>query len=301
MVSISVRQNQAAAPDQNAIVSPAHHYRVSGPNPALGWVGGSGCHDAAGRRLFLPDGSPDPDTPGAYRYRHDPDTCDPTAPETDPANPRYEPPHLRHQPGDHWEIGGKPYDADGPGPYGTPGWYQDQRTGRHRRGELPDPLPAEQDRPSPSPRGRRRLGTEADEPHRFDRLREDAWDRWLIDSTPLAAAHHTPSRRRSAMAREAGLGWALWISLARWLVALLAGSPHRRGERRSRSLSRAGSLVRSRSEDTGTRDSRPQQDRRRNRACRARRGPSTGPRGAAAMARAVAGARRARAGVAAWA
>ena len=98
----------------------------------------------------------DPDVPGAYRYDpEDSASYDLSVPDSDPRSPRYEPPHLRHQPGDTWEIGGKPYDPLDPGPYGSPGWYQDQRTGRHRRGELPDPLPADEpDRyptPNPSP------------------------------------------------------------------------------------------------------------------------------------------------------
>ncbi|WP_156926228.1 hypothetical protein [Glycomyces arizonensis] len=96
------------------------------PDPALPVV-----------NFYEADPKADPNTPGAYRYN--PDTYDPSIPDSDPRSPRYEPPHLRHQPGDTFEIGGKPYDPLDPGPYGTPGWYQDNRTGRHRRGELPDP------------------------------------------------------------------------------------------------------------------------------------------------------------------
>jgi hypothetical protein len=163
--------------------------------------GFGGYYDSAGRRLFLLDGSPDPMTPGAYRFQASPDLCDLGAPESDPSSPRYEPPHLRHQPGDDWEIGGKPYDPDDPGPYGNPLWRPDTRTGRHRRGELPDPispperthaerpappsdaaadaaddddqaggqggqsaarLPIAPDRPRPSPRDRSRFWSEAD-------------------------------------------------------------------------------------------------------------------------------------------
>ena len=160
--------------------------------------GFGGYYDSTGRRLFLLDGSPDPMTPGTYRYRVSPDLCDLGAPESDPSSPRYEPPHLRHQPGDDWEIGGKPYDPDDPGPYGNPLWRPDTRTGRHRRGELPDPisppertdterpappsdatdddedqagrqggqsgarLPIAPDRPRPSPRDRSRFWSEAD-------------------------------------------------------------------------------------------------------------------------------------------
>ncbi|WP_026923142.1 hypothetical protein [Glycomyces arizonensis] len=290
---------------------------MSGPDPALGLVEASGRYDAAGRRLFLPDGSPDPDTPGAYRYRHDPSTCDPTAPETDPANPRYEPPHLRHRPGDDWEIGGRPYDPDDPGPYGSPGWYQDQRTGRHRRAELPDPLPSDtddeeptrphrplqSDRPRPDARQRfwpapRQEGDSEEEPYRFSNLREDAWDRWLIDSEPLAAAHRTPPSRRSAIGREAGLGWALWTGLAQWLIALFTGSPARRGERRSRSLPQPGPTTESRHRraPVARRTAPPPLPRQAGPVDRAARADR-----AAAMARAVAGARRARTEAAAWA
>lgn len=80
----------------------------------------------------------DPDSPGAYRY--DPDSSDPTRPESDPRSPRYEPPHLRHRPGDTWIIDrDRPHDPHDPGPFGSPDWSPDTRTGRHRRGELPDP------------------------------------------------------------------------------------------------------------------------------------------------------------------
>jgi hypothetical protein len=65
---------------------------------------------------------------------YDPD--DPNDPYNDPNDPN------RHRPGDTWEIGGKPYDPYDPGPW-APGRVRrpDPRTGRHRRGELPDPLP----------------------------------------------------------------------------------------------------------------------------------------------------------------
>lgn len=105
---------------------------------------GDGYYDWAGRRLFLADGEPDPMCPGAYRYQHNPAACDLEAPDSDPRSPRYEPMHLRHKPGDTWIIdANRPYDPYDPGPYGSPGWYQDERTGRHRRDETPDPLPAE--------------------------------------------------------------------------------------------------------------------------------------------------------------
>ena len=312
MVSTSVRQNQAAAPEQNTIVSPAHPHRVSGLDPTFGRAAASGHQGAAGRRLFLPDGSPDPETPGAYRYRHDPSTCDPTTPETDPASPRYEPPHLRHRPGDDWQIGGRPADPDDPGPYGSPGWYQDRRTGRHRRDELPDPLPSDTDaeeptRPHrplqpgrPDPGARRRFWSsprredDPEKPHRFSRLREDAWDRWLIDSAPLAAAHRTPPGRRPAIDREAGLGWALWIGLARWMIALFTGSPTRRGERRRSPAPPRPATETRPGEAPGAKRTAPPSPPHRT-------GPADRADRAAAMARALAGARRARAEAAAWA
>jgi hypothetical protein len=283
-----------------------------------------GFYDWAGRRLFLSDGSPDPMTPGAYRYQTRPDLCDLDAPDSDPASPRYEPDHLRHKPGDDWLIDrARPYDVLDPGPFGSPGWFPDRRTGRHRRGELPDPIPwweieeepdtaewaehaealydrrtrttresdaretaeaAEADRDWPDrldtrdtgrlddPSGRRRPhesggpggphdpggpgrprdpggpgwsgGGEAagsdrlgprpegghrgwdastsrpvvEAPHRFDKLREDAWDRFLIKSAPLAAAHRTA---RTAIEREGGptIG-----RLARF-IRIVAGAP----------------------------------------------------------------------------
>ena len=91
----------------------------------------------------------DPNSPGAYRY--DPDSSDPTLPESDPRSPRYEPPHLRHRPGDTWIIDrDRPRDPLDPGPYGAPDWYPDNRTGRHRRGELPD-APCEDEAPRSRP------------------------------------------------------------------------------------------------------------------------------------------------------
>ncbi|WP_026923428.1 hypothetical protein [Glycomyces arizonensis] len=226
MVSVSLRQNRPEPVERNP------HAYPHPDNPGLIERPG-GYYDWAGRRLFLPSGEPDPATPGAYRYQTRPDLCDLEAPDSDPASPRYEPPHLRHQPGDTWEIGGKPHDPEDPGPYGTPGWYQDRRTGRHRRNELPDPIPpwetdehdqvepvpshqAEPDRPSPSPH--RRYWNDTDEPHRFSRLREDAWDRWLIDSEPLAEAHH-----HTGTAKGGPLATALLRAFG-WIVALLTGA-----------------------------------------------------------------------------
>ncbi|THV30210.1 hypothetical protein [Glycomyces paridis] len=101
-----------------------------------------GFYDWAGRRLFLSDGSPDPMTPGAYRYQTRPDLCLLDAADDDPWSPRFEPDHLRHKPGDDWLIDdSRPYDVLDPGPFGSPNWFPDLRTGRHRRDELPDPIP----------------------------------------------------------------------------------------------------------------------------------------------------------------
>jgi hypothetical protein len=169
----------------------------------------------------------DPNSPGAYRY--DPDSSDPTLPESDPRSPRYEPPHLRHRPGDTWIIDrDRPHDPHDPGPFGSPDWRPDNRTGRHRRGELPDPprlldiphrpettQPRERaNRPSPGPtsegaEGRRwspgRSGDEPPEPpehprrrfweddhedrYDFGKLREDAWARFLVGSQELHRDH----------------------------------------------------------------------------------------------------------------
>ncbi|MQM28383.1 hypothetical protein [Glycomyces albidus] len=121
---------------------PRHNRAYSHPqNPGL-FEEVDGFYDWAGRRLFLADGSPDPMTPGAYRYQTRPDLCDLDAPDSDPSSPRFEPDHLRHKPGDDWLIDtDRPYDVLDPGPFGSPDWFPDRRTGRHRRNELPDPIP----------------------------------------------------------------------------------------------------------------------------------------------------------------
>ncbi len=223
MVHASVRQNRPDSVERNSQSYP-HPY-----NPGL-IEQPSGFYDWAGRRLFLPSGKPDPATPGAYRHQTRPDLCDLEAPDSAPSSPRYEPPHLRHQPGDTFEIGGKPHDPEDPGPYGTPGWFQDRRTGRHRRGELPDPIPPretgeheqieatpphrpESERPSPTPR--RDRSDDDRQPHRFSKLREDAWDRWIIDSEPLARAHeaHPVNNFLLAVVKRA----------LRWIAAIVAG------------------------------------------------------------------------------
>ncbi|GAA2140046.1 hypothetical protein [Glycomyces algeriensis] len=159
---------------------------------------------------------------GAYRY--DPDASDPSLPESNPDSPRYEPPHLRHRPGDTWIIDrDRPHDLLDPGPFGSEGWLPDSRTGRHRRGELPDPPRETEDdqprsdrahRPSPGPTSegaerrrpfpgrdgieppepperRRRRFWEDDHEDRYDfgKLREDAWTRFLAGSQELHHAH----------------------------------------------------------------------------------------------------------------
>jgi hypothetical protein len=145
-------------------------------------------------------------------------------PEADPSHPRYEPPHLRHQPGDEWKIGGKPHDPDDPGVFGSPGWRPDPRTGRHRRGELPDPLPSwQRPRAQAEPPRRRRFWTEPEEDDGerqavsevaqeesflFGRLREDAWDRFMIKSAPLAAAHWADRAALGRQHRDASPGIA---------------------------------------------------------------------------------------------
>ncbi|WP_100448060.1 hypothetical protein [Glycomyces xiaoerkulensis] len=115
-----------------------------------------------------------------------------------PGEPSYEPAHLRHRPGDDWKIGGRPHDPDDPGPYGTPGWRPDRRIGRHRRGELPDPLP--EDRASSTER-----------PQRFSRLREDAYRAFLRDSEELHQAHFEAPEPSLALVR---VRWFLRVLLA---------------------------------------------------------------------------------------
>ncbi|THV40530.1 hypothetical protein [Glycomyces buryatensis] len=145
---------------------------------------------------FLPDGSPDPMVPGAYRYRARPDLCDPSAPESDPANPHYEPPHLRHRPGDTWIIDrDRPYDPDDLGPYGSPDWKPDPRTGRHRRSELPDPLPPEEREAVPEPEA---ADAEPSPPRRRPPT---------AGSTGGPAAESVPSGRPSPGPRHPGRFW----------------------------------------------------------------------------------------------
>jgi hypothetical protein len=159
MAESTLRQNRRGATVQNAttvnqarmrvlVQEPFYQHDHLGPGAPLreitGQGEGDGYYDWAGRRLFTIDGEPDPMCPGAYRYQHNPAACDLEAPDSDPRSPRYEPIHLRHKPGDTWIIDtNRPHDPYDPGPFGSPDWYKDERTGRHRRDETPDPLPAE--------------------------------------------------------------------------------------------------------------------------------------------------------------
>ncbi len=170
-------------------------------------------------------------------------------------------------------IGGKPADPHDPGPYGSPGWYQDRRTGRHRRGELPDPL----------------AHAPSEAPHRFDPLRESAWDDFLADSEPLAAAHREPfgrPGRQTAFEREAGGALLLWVRLVQWLLAVVKAlnSPSEPEQATQPAPAR-----------------RPQPFPSATPTLPGQVGRSDSARSATAMARALAGAQRARAGVVSWA
>lgn len=84
----------------------------------------------------------------------------------------------------------RPRDFYDRGPYGTPGWRPDTRTGRHRRGESPVPIPQSEhpelipqsQRPDPIPAPATKEEYEA-------RLREIAFERFMRKSADLAAAH----------------------------------------------------------------------------------------------------------------
>ena len=96
----------------------------------------------------------------------------------------------RHRPGDTWIIDrDRPHDPLDPGTYGSPGWYADNRTGRHRRGELPDPPSEEPPSRPPSPTRRRFREEDEDRRYDFGRLREEAWSRFLVESWDLHTAH----------------------------------------------------------------------------------------------------------------
>ncbi|MFG3342536.1 hypothetical protein [Glycomyces sp. NPDC048151] len=306
------------------VQEPFYQHDRLGPGAPLtaitGQGEGNGYYDWAGRRLFLADGEPDPMCPGAYRYQHNPDACDLEAPDSDPRSPRYEPMHLRHRPGDTWIIdSNRPHDPFDPGPYGSPGWYKDERTGRHRRDETPDPLPAENwtnpgnawypgtsdwpepeppqqepprrngrcsgggsDRPPPTtgtgwrpvpsdpedddggrsarrfwdrggsgdsdPRDAgwisgscevdRQSGTDTGGEFRFSKPREDAFDRFIVKSAELRAAHFAPEKPYFRERLVWALRWVAWV-VGLGLVAMpepLATSGCRPGPGTARSV-----------------------------------------------------------------
>lgn len=109
----------------------------------------------------------------------------------------------------------RPNDPHDPGPYGSPGWSVDKRTGRHRRGEIPDP-PSET-KPRASNERRSRFWPEEDDGqrHYFGKLREDAWTAFLADSDELFQAHHAPAA--SAFDRWVRMWESLWAFLLRVL------------------------------------------------------------------------------------
>jgi hypothetical protein len=190
---------------------------------------------------------------------YDPD--DPSDPYNDPHDPN------RHRPGDTWQIGGKPFDPFDPGPW-RPGKTRapDRRTGRHRRGELPDPLPdgSQYDirtgrsphvpepsaiytppeprprrtpppRPAPHPpRWERRTLTEStpQSPEPLPGLAEAAWHRFLANSSDLYLAHFDELASATAPGRTfTRLRWFM-----RWVLAILAlglVSPPRSQEHRA--------------------------------------------------------------------
>ena len=80
------------SPGKAAPVSddPRHNPAFPHPsNPGL-FAEPDGFYDWADRRSYHADGSPDPMTPGAYRYQTRPDLCDLDAPDSSPSSPRYE-------------------------------------------------------------------------------------------------------------------------------------------------------------------------------------------------------------------
>lgn len=121
-------------------------------------------------------------------------------------------PANRHRSGDTFLIGGKPHDPLDPGPWlwrPDPSYQRDLRTGRHRRGELPDPVRPIR-RPLPFPRLVDSPGTvdsRDSHPGAFGALREDAWARFLLHSAELAEAHRQPRRSGpSGLAAPSSLG-----------------------------------------------------------------------------------------------
>ena len=109
------------------------------------------------------------------------------APRTDQVPPAYWPARTEaDDPRNTWVIEhDRPRDFYNRGPYGTPGWRPDPRTGRHRRGEAPDPIPAP-----------------ATKEDYEARLREIAFERFIRKSAGLAAAH--VSHRKPSVAVRFG-------------------------------------------------------------------------------------------------
>jgi hypothetical protein len=73
-----------------------------------------------------------------------------------------------------------------------------------------------------------------EEPYRFSKMREHAWDRFLLKSADLAAAHHAAPQRRpgrrsrtTAVERECGRQIALWFRLARWVTTVFGSGSAR--------------------------------------------------------------------------
>jgi hypothetical protein len=114
-----------------------------------------------------------------------------------------------------YEFRTAPYDAFDPGPWlwrPAAEYRRDLRTGRHRRGESPDPLPVVERadtgaRRRPRPHPPLVPFAPVDQPAPVDpfaQLREDAWARFLESSAPLARAHtavQEPQRRNGFRSR----------------------------------------------------------------------------------------------------
>jgi hypothetical protein len=100
----------------------------------------------------------------------------------------------------------RPRDFYDRGPYGTPGWRPDPRTGRHRRGERPDPIPAP-----------------ATKEEYEARLREIAFERFLKKSSGLAAAH--VSHRKPSIAARIGAAFKRTVHRITRTPRLVATAP----------------------------------------------------------------------------
>lgn len=191
-----------------------------------------GYYDWAGRRLFLKNGEPDPDTPGAYRYQTRPDLTDLEAPDWDPMSPRYEP---------CWETGRRrhselsdlhPQSAWRQGDMSLPDFVWDQASANtdsrceyFRRELEPDPEPGPYYAPpSAEPYRESWDAAETDDTFRFSSLQELAWKQFEIDSEPLAAANRE-SLRLVAAEQDSPRGRLLTavVRLGRWVVGRFRG------------------------------------------------------------------------------